>query len=173
MLHLLHKIKMIAARNLFILFIFLCIACHNVTSKTREFRQIDIKLNQVAKKMGTTLETSGGGASIDGVDVPKEQYELRRIVWIDGEIGKGIFIVPNFNKNNFDAPDWDFQIIAWLNDRSNREKGNPFWHKFLLRKVDLKKIEHNIDELLKQSLDSLNAVKKTDLSFDVDDEELF
>lgn len=157
-------------KNPFILLIFLFTACQNVTSKTKtsKFKQIDIKLNQVAKKMGTSVETSGGGASIDGIDVPKEQHELRRIVWIDGEIGKCIFIVPNFDKNNLDAPDWDFRIIAWLNDRSNREKGSPFWHKFLLQKVSFKKIENNIDELLKQSLDSLNAVKKTDLSYDDD-----
>lgn len=163
------------ARNLFILFIFLCTACHNLASKSKvsKFKQIDIKLNKLAKKLGTSVETSGGGASFDGINVPKEHYELRRIAWIDGEIGKCIFIVPNYDKKNIETPDWDFRIIAWLNDRSNSEKGNPFWHKFLLKKVSLEKIENNIDELLKQSLDSLNEVKKTDLRFDEDDEELF
>jgi len=161
-------------RNLFILLVFFCVACHYVPSnkqdamKKHKFKQIDIKLDELAKKLGTTVATTGGGASFDEVTVPEDKLEIRRIIWIDGSIGKGIIITQNFDNRNIDAPDWDFLNLAWLEDGSSSEKGRPFWQKFLLRKVRFEKMDSSIDQLLKQSLENLNAIKKTDLGYDDD-----
>ncbi len=163
---------MVKTRNLFILLLLLCIACHHASSNKQDvmrkhkFKQIDIKLNGLAKKLGTTVATSGGGASFDGVTVPEDKLEMRRIVWIDGSIGKAIIITQNFDNGNIDSPDWDFQNFAWLKDGSSSEKGSPFWQKFLLRKARFEKMDSSIDQLLQQSLENLNAIKKTDLGYD-------
>jgi hypothetical protein len=162
-------------RNLFILLLFLCIACHHASSDKQDvtgkhkFKQIDIKLNELAKKLGTTVATTGGGASFDEVTVPEDKLEMRRIVWIDDSIGKAIIIKQNFENRNIDAPDWDFLNFAWLKDGSSLEKGSPFWQKFLLKKARFEKMDSSIDQLLQQSLDNLKAVKKTDLGYDHDE----
>ena len=65
-----------------------------------------------------------------------------------------------------DSPDWNLINIAWLQDRGLTTRGRPFWSKYLLKKVDFIKIESNIDQLLKESLDNLRAVKKSDLGYD-------
>lgn len=155
--------------KLLILFLFFCTACHLSSkqgAKKNTFQQIDAKLNELARKMGTTVATTDGGTSIEGVPVPADKMEMRRIVWIDGEIGKGILITQNFDNDNIAAPDWDFQNIAWLVGPSSSGKDIPFWQKFLLKKVKFAKIENSIDQLLQQSIQNLQAVKKTDLSYD-------
>ena len=130
------------------------------------FKQIDNKLNELAKQLGTTLSISVGGHSFDGIDVPKDKLAMRSIVWVDGSIGKGIIIDQNFENRNIDAPDRDFTNIAWLQDGESNAKGRPFWKKDLMKKVKFDKIEKNIDQLLKQSLKNLAAVKKSDLGYD-------
>jgi hypothetical protein len=129
------------------------------------FDQIDSKLNELAKQLGTTVATSVGGHGFDEITVPKEKLQMRRIVWIDGSIGKGIIIDQNFENRNIDAPDWDFINLAWLNDGEPNAKGRPFWKKDLLKKVKFDKIERNIDQLLKESLHNLAAIKKSDLGY--------
>lgn len=56
--------------TLLLLFILFGVACHQ--SQIAKFKEIDDKLNKLAKQLGTKLETTGGGASVDGVDVPKK-----------------------------------------------------------------------------------------------------
>ncbi len=129
------------------------------------FNQIDNKLTELSKQLGTTVATTGGGASFDGVDVPKDKLEMRRIVWVDGSIGKGIIINQNFENRNIDAPDWDFSYIAWLEKTELTSKGRPFLEKKLLTKVTLAKIEKNIDQLIKVSTENLKNIKESDLGY--------
>lgn len=128
-----------------------------------QFSQIDTRLIELAKQIGAALETTVGGHSINGVDVPKEKLALRQIQWVDGPIGKAIIINQNFENGNLDEPNWDFFNIAWLQEGKTPAKGRPLWNKYLLKNIDFKKIETDIDQLLKMSLENLNAVKKTDL----------
>jgi len=130
-----------------------------------KFTQIDKKLNKLARQLGTTVATSGGGHSFDEVVVPKDKLEMRRIVWIEGSIGKGIVIDQNFENRNIDVPDWDFMNIAWLAEGGSSAKGRPFWQTRLLKKVKLAQIEKNIDQLLKKSIDNLKAIKESDLGY--------
>lgn len=132
----------------------------------KRFNQIDKKLNALAKKLGVTVATSGGGHSFDGVTVPEDKLVMRRLIWLDGSIGKAIIIDQNFENRNIDAPDWDFINLAWFNGEVSNSKGRPFWQKNLLKKVKFEKIESNIDQLLKESLDSLAAIKQSDLGYD-------
>ena len=153
-----------------ILLAFLGLTCrdhlfHTNDSTLNKFTVIDSKLNQLAKQHGTTLFTSGGGHTIDGVKVPDNKIELRRVVWIDGQIGKGIFITQNFSNKNVDAPDWDFTNIAWLQKDELTSKGRPFLEKKILTKVSLDKIEKNIDQLIKVSIENLKNIKESDLGY--------
>lgn len=129
------------------------------------FLKIDDKLNSVAKSLGTTVDTSGGGSGFDNVVVPKEKVHLRKILWIDGNIGKGIIISQNFENRNIDTPEWNFINLAWLSKKVSSPNGQSFWRKDLLLKVPLKNIETNIDQLIKTSLENLSAIKESDLGY--------
>ena len=130
-----------------------------------QFRKIDSQLKAIAKEIGATLETTVGGHSINGVEVPKEKLAIRQFKWVDGPIGKAIIINQNFDKGNMDAPNWDFFNIAWLQEGKIPTKGRPFWKKNVLTNIDFKQIETNIDQLLKQSLDNLKSIQKKDLKY--------
>jgi hypothetical protein len=125
-----------------------------------QFRKIDSQLKALAKEIGATIETTVGGHSINGVEVPKDKLAIRQIQWADGPIGKAIIINQNFDNGNFDSPNWDFFNIAWLQEGKTPAKGRPFWKKNLLINVDFKKIESDIDLLLEQSLNNLKAIQK-------------
>lgn len=156
----------------FCIFLILLIStCNNQSLKDKfskrknTFNQIDDKLNKLAEQLGTTVDKTVGGSSFDGVDVPKYKLETRKIFCKEGSIGKGIMIVQNFDNRKMDSPDWDFMNIAWLQDSASTNRGRPFWEKDLLKKVKFEKIEKSIDQLLKESLDNLRAVKRSDLSY--------
>ncbi|HQR93921.1 MAG: hypothetical protein B7Y15_10445 [Bacteroidetes bacterium 24-39-8] len=128
-----------------------------------QFSQIDNRLKILAKEIGAILETKVGRHSINGVDVPKEKLALRQIQWVDGPIGKAIIINQNFENGILDSPNWDFFNIAWLQEGKTPAKGRPFWNKCLLKNIAFKIIESEIDQLVKMSLENLNAINKTDL----------
>lgn len=138
---------------------------HHPSKQTDGFLTIDEKLDSLAKTLGTKVETSGGGSSFDDVVVPKEKIQLRKIIWVDGRIGKAIILSQNFQNKHIDAPDWDFINLAWLYEKRPLPKGQPFWQKNILEKVSLKKIEATIDQLLKESLENLSAIKESDLGY--------
>ena len=129
------------------------------------FKQIDAKLNEVAKKLKAEVATNGSGYTIEEVRVPDEKIEERRILWIDGDIGKGIIISPNFAGGNIDSPSWDFVNIAWLQSGPSNTNGRPFWKNDLLEKEKFETIEKNIDQLLNKSIENLKAIKKEDLKY--------
>lgn len=135
------------------------------------FNHIDAKLNDLARQLGTTVATNGGGQTVDGIKVPEDKLEMRRIVWIDGSIGKAIINAPNFESRNIDTPHWDFANLAWLIGEKSTEQGIPFWKKNLLKNVKFENIESSIDQLLKKSLENLTAIKKSDLGYDGEQEE--
>lgn len=91
---------------------------------------------------------------------------MRRIVWVDGEIGKAIIIGQNFENTTFDSPHWDFLIVAWLEVSKLNTSARPMWKKHLLNKVSLDSIVTRIDQLLLESLRNLSAIKKDDLRYD-------
>lgn len=156
-------------------YIFLLIlfsSCNNQSLKDKfsirknTFNQIDDKLNKLAKQLGTTVDRSVGGSSLDGVEVPNCKLETRKIFWKEGSIWKGIMIAQNFDNRKIDSPDWDFINIAWLHDSASTSRGRPFWKKDLLKKVKFEKIEKSIDQLLKESLGNLRAIKRSHLGYD-------
>ena len=68
------------------------------------FKQIDDKLKSCADKLGAKIFTSGSGFQVEGISVPLEYVEERRIIWFSGEIGKAILIQPNFQGEDFATP---------------------------------------------------------------------
>ena len=61
-----------------------------------KFRLIDEKLKNFAEILNAKLATDGSGFSVNGVAVPKELIEERRVIWVDGQIGKAVIIHPIF-----------------------------------------------------------------------------
>ena len=129
-----------------------------------KFKLIDKKLKNFAAVLKAKLAKDGSGFSIDGVPVPSEFVEGRRIIWVDGQIGKAIIINPNFfDIADFSSPAWDFFNIAWLEHGSSALKEKPFWTKYLVKKAEFDVIEKNIDKLLNTSKENLGAIKIGDL----------
>ena len=129
-----------------------------------KFKLIDKKLKNFAAVLNAKLAKDGSGFSIDGVPVPGEFVEGRRIIWVDGQIGKAIIINPTF----FDIPDlsspaWDFFNVAWLEHGSSALNEKPFWTKYLLKRGEFDVIEKNIDQLLNTSKENLEAIRREDL----------
>lgn len=134
------------------------------------FKHIDGKLKELAKQIGAEMNAIVGGASFDSVQVPTDKLDTRKILWKEGAIGKAIIIDQNFENKNINAPDWNFVILAWLQDGETDKKGRPFWQKYLLKKVSLDSIGKNIDSLLKRSVENLSRIKRSDLSYDTNQE---
>ena len=129
-----------------------------------KFRPIDEKLKNFAEMLKAKLATDGSGFSVNGVAVPKEFIEERRIIWVDGQISKAIIIHPDFfNIPDISSPSWNFFNVAWLEHGSSAKKGKPFWTKYLLKKVEFDVIEKNIDQLLNTSKENLQTIKIEDL----------
>jgi hypothetical protein len=139
-------------------------ADRNKTAMTK-FKLIDDKLNSLAEKLNANILKEGSGYYINDVPVPLEYIEDRRIVWIDGLIGKAIIIQPHFGFEtvNFTSPRWNFLNLAWLEHDSSGSKEKPFWEHYLLKRVEFEVIESNIDQLLVTSRENLERIKREDL----------
>ena len=127
------------------------------------FSQIDSKLKSFADNLSAKIFTSGSGFQVDGMPVPEQYVQERRIIWFDDTIGKAILINPNFQGTDFASPSWDFFNLAWLEKETKTVKGKPFWQKYLLRKTEFKAIENDIDSLLEKSLTNLERITLLDL----------
>ena len=129
-----------------------------------KFKLIDEKLKNFAGMLNAKVATGGSGFSVAGIPVPEELVEERRIIWVDGQIGKAIIIHPNFfDTVDISSPSWNFFNLAWLEHSSTVLKEKPFWTKYLLNKVKFDVIEKNIDQLLNTSKENLEAIKREDL----------
>lgn len=129
------------------------------------FKQIDDKLYQFAEKYNAKIHTKG--SSYYGV--PSDKIQERRILWMDGLIGKAVMIIPDFVSINFSSPLWQFINFACIEDGKPYPDGKPFWEKSLLDRVEFHEIEKAIDDLLVQSTKNLDAIQLEDLSIDGND----
>jgi uncharacterized protein (TIGR02246 family) len=129
------------------------------------FGRIDDKLNQFAKNLGAKIQKEGSGYAVNGVPVPPAYTEDRRIVWTDGSIGKAIIIQPDFgfDTKNFSSPKWNFYNVAWLEHDPSGRQERPSCQYYLLKKVEFKEIEKDIDQLLRAAADSLHKISREDL----------
>jgi hypothetical protein len=118
------------------------------------FRQIDDKLNHLARKLNATLTKDRPGYPWI--------FEERRIDWVDNQIKKAIIIQPTFELNGVNSSIWNLINIAWIEKTGVAHK--PGWTKMLVDKQDFTEIENNIDELLSQSEKNLSNVKIEDVS---------
>jgi len=128
-----------------------------------KFREIDGKLRSLTDKLNAKLFTSGGGYVVNGVPVPLDSIEERRIIWVEGEIGKAILITPHFDSADFSSIAWDFVNLAWLQPAKTGSHEPPFWTKYLLSKVEFEVVEKNIDQLLNTSTENLEKITLKDL----------
>jgi len=128
-----------------------------------KFKLIDKKLKDLAEKLNAKVAKDGSGYYVDGVPVSKPKIEERRIIWIEGQIGKAILIHPDFTATDINSPTWNFFNLAWLEQGSPSEKGKPFWTKYLLKNAGFEEIEKNIDQLLSTSVENLATIKREDL----------
>ena len=116
------------------------------------FKNIDIKLEEISKKLGAKL-------TIDRPGYPKalRTFEERRIDWIENEINRAIIIQPTFENSGVNSSIWNFLIIAWVKKNGIAQK--PGWKKELVSKKKFETIEENIDRLLNESIENLQAIK--------------
>jgi hypothetical protein len=128
-----------------------------------KFTSIDHKLKILAEKLNAKLITDGSDYFVNGVRIPGEKIEERRIVWTDGKISKAILIQPHFDTTNENSQTWNFFNLAWVEEDSSGLADKPFWTKYLLRTAELEAIEKNIDELLRLSEEQLGAISRKDL----------
>jgi hypothetical protein len=89
-----------------IFFILLGFSCKNKSQNNKHlimssFTKIDAKLNDAAEKLNSKVDTSIGGYNVNGVSVPNDKIETRKIFWADGQLQKGIIIAPNFEHGKY------------------------------------------------------------------------
>lgn len=127
-----------------------------------KFKQIDDKLKTFAKKLQVEVST-GGTVYTPEISAPIEE---RRIVWVEGPIGKAIFIQPYVDPArgaSFDS--WNFINIAWLENSasSSMPSSKPMWMKTLIKKGNIELLTKEIDALLVSSEENLKKIKVKDL----------
>jgi|GEM_PF-1149510 len=117
------------------------------------FILIDDKLKQFANQLK---------AEIHSDSAMSDKAEERRIIWIDGIFGKAVIIQPDYD-SGLVSQLWNLYNVAWRADERYAGKQAPHWIKYLMKKVPFQDIEQNIDQLLKQSAQNLEAVKRQQL----------
>lgn len=116
------------------------------------FKDIDNSLDSLASKLG-------GRISYDRPYFPNPIPE-RRIDWKSGEIKKAIIIQPTFTSTGIDLSTWNYTIVAWMDEFTNRKQ-------YVVNLVDQKEIEliqNSIDELLQKSESILEDISESDLT---------
>jgi len=124
------------------------------------FSMIESKLNEFAVKHHATASTTLAHLTYhDPYDT--STYPLKRIVWSDHHIGKGILIQPYQDIRGIDSTAWDFTLLAWLDN--GEPGGKPGFEKKLLSKVSFDMIEKNISQLLVDADKMLEELQPGDL----------
>jgi hypothetical protein len=116
------------------------------------FIDIDNKLDSLATRLG-------GKVTHDRPHFPAPIPE-RRIDWKSGEMKKAIIIQPTFTSTGVDLNGWNYTIVAWMNEFTNRKQ-------YILKLVDKKEIaliQSSIDELLQKSESILEDISESDLT---------
>jgi len=116
------------------------------------FQTIDKDLELVAEKLKARL-------TIDRPWAPKSfhPFEERRIDWEDKGLNKAIIIQPYFAPTGVDSTKWSLINIAWI--KKNKISKKPQWERILIENENFIKIENNITELLKRSIDNLESIE--------------
>ena len=115
------------------------------------FENIDKSLDSLASKLG-------GVISFDRTYLIDPIPE-RRIDWKNGKIKKAIIIQPTFTSTGIDLNLWNFIIVAWKDEFTNRKQ----FISTLVDKKDIKLIQESIDDLLKESETILEDLSENDL----------
>lgn len=123
------------------------------------FESIDNDLKEFAGQYNAEFHTYR--SSYDG-KTPLYLQE-RRIIWIEGNIGKAVLISPYLESYDSKPTLWDFLNLAWLIDEKNQLRRHPFWEVYLFRHVKFEVIEKNIKDLLVQSTENLAGIRVKDL----------
>ena len=126
------------------------------------FKPVDKKLHQFADQHNAEIFTKGTWM----YGIPADMIEERRIIWKDGQVNKGIFIIPDFQSKIKGSPSWLFMIIAWAEDEKPGSDDIPFWQRDLLERVPFREIEKSIDYLLYNSISVLAGITVHDLRTD-------
>lgn len=124
------------------------------------FQPIERKLQEFAHKHSAKPSTVWSKIQKNDPE-GYDSFLVRHIVWIDGRLGKAVFIGQHSDIKGVDTTTWDFSTIAWLADTLTAAK--PTYVNHLLTKVDFQIIEKNIEQLLSTSEKTLNVVKVEDL----------
>ena len=117
----------------------------------------------LAEKLNAKIWKEGSQYYVNGVPVPPDKFEDRRIVWTTGQIWKAIIIEPSFFGVDIRTPQWRFINLAWVEDELSGPNERPFWEHYLLKNVEFEVIEKNIDQLLSTSVENLEKIKREDL----------
>lgn len=116
------------------------------------FKGIDSSLNSLASKLG-------GRVSYDRPSFPNPIPE-RRIDWTTGEMKKAIIIQPTFTSSGIDLNAWNYTIVAWMNEFTNRKQ----YVSNLVDKKEIELIQNSIVELLRKSESILEDISESDLT---------
>lgn len=115
------------------------------------FKDIDHRLDSLASKLGGTV-------SYDRPFIPDPIPE-RRIDWKSGVIKKAIIIQPTFNSKGIDLSAWNYTVVAWMNEFTNRKQ-----YVFnLVEKKEIGLIQKSIAELLQKSELILEDISESEL----------
>lgn len=120
------------------------------------FKEIDSKLEKLSTKLGANLTK-------DRPNTPKvfQNFEERRIDWMDNNISKAIIIQPTFESNRVNSEIWNLINIAWYDDKKSNRRIQ--WRKNLVDKDNFEHIKSNIDDLLLKSELTLSSITMSDL----------
>lgn len=122
------------------------------------FTSIDDKLNEFAEKHNAEIHTREIG--FDGQ--PKDEIEIRKIIWFDDKFLKAIFILPQSVSDPSSFSLWGFEILAVFKD-PKAPQSDLSWMHHLLLDVPFQEIENQIDYLLTESERRLSAFKVEDM----------
>lgn len=86
---------------------------------------------------------------------------MRHIVWPNGRFGAAIMIHLHTDNTGVNTTGWDFSTIAWLADTPLLTK--PTYVNDLVKKVEFRIVEKNIDQLLIISEKNLKAIRVENL----------
>lgn len=120
------------------------------------FKNIETKLDELAKKLGAELTCDR-----PGYPLALRTFEERRIDWIDNGINKAIIIQPFFEIKGVDSNKWNFINIAWV-DNAKSLKRHQFL-KYLVKEEKFDFIENYIDDLINMSCENLIKISMEDL----------
>ena len=122
-----------------------------------KFENIDPKLVELSQKLEAKL-TKDRPSYPDAL----RTFEERRLDWVKEDIFRAIIIQPTFERKGVNQRKWNFINFAWKDDGKSMHRPQKIIH--LVKENKFEVIENNIDELLRQSEETLLNITEGDLS---------